>query len=260
MKTPRILIAHLFFVFLVGCVTTHKTPDEQVGAECGTPDACWAEVLKKHVNSKGQVNFSGIDKDSAALKVYVNYIARVSPFNTPEQFSDPKEKLAYFINSYNALAMWGVLVNDIPKGFDSFFKRLSFFKLNEYNIGGSYISLYDYENDFIRKVGDPRIHFALNCMSVGCPRLPQEIFSAENLDESLTAAAVEFFGSPLYLRIAHNEKTVYVSEILDFFTDDFVNPNQSPNLIEYINKYGPEKIPADYALKFIPYDWTVNKQ
>jgi hypothetical protein len=246
-------------LFSSGCVTTHRTPDEPAAAGC-EPQACWSELLKQHVNSKGQVNFDAVRTDRAKLAAYVRFIAAESPWNRPEAYSDPEARLAYYLNSYNALAMWGVLENGMPRDFDGFFKRLGFFKLNEYEIGGRFISLYDYENDVIRKVGDPRVHFALNCMSVGCPRLPQEPFPAKNLDNILHAGALEFFNSSQHLRIDHGTKTAHVSEILKFFTGDFVGEGKAPDLISYINKYASEKIPADYQLAFIPYDWTVNRQ
>ena len=244
---------------LGACVTTHQTPEE-IKVDCGSPANCWSEVLKKHVNEKGQVNFDAVARDRAALSTYVRYIGSESPQSNPEKFVSSDEKLAYYLNSYNALAMWGVVENGIPQDFDSFFKRLGFFKFNEYNIGGIYTSLYDYENDVIRAVGDPRVHFALNCMSVGCPRLPKEPFLAKNLNDTLEAAALEFFGSPTYLRVNDEQKIVYISEILKFFTVDFVGPGKSPNLIAYVNKYSAKKIPETYEVEFIPYNWTVNRQ
>jgi hypothetical protein len=246
-------------VGLSACVTTHQTPKE-LSVDCGTPDDCWAQVLKRHVNAKGQVNFDAVAQDKSALETYVRYIASESPKSNPEKFPSSDDKMAYYLNSYNALAMWGVIENGIPKDFDSFFKRLSFFMFNEFQIGGSYTSLYDYENDVIRSVGDPRVHFALNCMSVGCPRLPQQPFPVKNLNDTLEAAAFEFFRSPLYLQVDDKEKIVSISEILKFFTNDFVGEGKSPNLIAYVNKYSAKKIPENYEVKFIPYNWTINRQ
>src|SRR5258708_24709809 len=87
--------------------------------------------------------------------------------------------------------MWGVLDGGVPKRF-GWFGRIRFFVLRKFTMGGRAISLYRLENSVIRPLGDPRVHFALNCMSVSCPRLPQSAFTANALDEQLAAAAREF--------------------------------------------------------------------
>lgn len=259
MKTFGLVLGLGIITLTSGCVTSHPTPEDIV-TDCGTPDQCWARVLKENVNAKGQVNFGAVSANRAALQRYVHFLAADSPFNKPEKYENADARMAYYLNSYNALAMWGVIVNGIPKDFDGFFKRLSFFKLNEFEIGGKHVSLFDYENNVIRKVGDPRVHFALNCMSVGCPRLPQEPYPVQGLDKVMTAGAIEFFNSPTYLRIDRSNKTASVSEILKFFTGDFVGEGKSPSLIAFINKYSTEKIPEDFEVDFIPYNWTINRQ
>jgi hypothetical protein len=220
----------------------------------------WADVLKRHVDGEGQVDFAAVAKQPANLHRFVSFVGKYSPASHPNLFGSPEERLAYYLDSYNALAMYGVIQKGIPEGFTSFFKRASFFKFTEYQIGGKQVSLYDYENDLIRKLGDPRVHFTLNCMSVGCPRLPQYPFMSVPLEAELERAAREFFGSPKHLQVDASSKTVRVSEILSFFTEDFVNPKVAPSLIAYINRYAPNQIPGDYDVSFIPYDWRVNKQ
>jgi hypothetical protein len=78
--------------------------------------------------------------------------------------------------------MYGVVYHKIPSDFNRFIDRARFFKFTENNIGGKHISLYDYENKIIKPMGDPRVHFALNCMVVDCPRLPDKPFAPEILD------------------------------------------------------------------------------
>ena len=78
--------------------------------------------------------------------------------------------------------------------------------------------MYDYENDVIRPLGDPRIHFALNCMVKACPRLPQEPFRAENLDETLNALAREFVNDPRHVQVVEASHKVRLSEILSFYS------------------------------------------
>ncbi len=220
-------------------------------------DAHWARVLHRYVNARGQVDFCGIAGDQADLRAYVNYIGRVSPENTPAIFPTRSAALAYYINSYNALAMLNVIVSGMPKEL-GWLTRVWFFGGRHFTIGGKTMTLYTYENSVIRAVGDERVHFALNCMSVGCPQLPNEPFSSEHLDAQLNEAARHFFSESRNLQNDPGRHTVRVSSVLKFYKDDFLK--RSPTLTAYINRYAPVEIPADSHLEFIPYDWTVNAQ
>jgi hypothetical protein len=224
------------------------------------PEEAWARVLQRAVDEQGRVNFALIAQDPSDLHTYVNYIARVSPRSHPERFPTRWDALAYYINSYNALAMYGVITKNIPRDFDSLPKQARFFVFTTYQIGGEKISLYDYENKIIRPLGEPRVHFALNCMAVGCPRLPQEPFRAQELDQQLEEVSREFFNQEKHVQVDFEQQVVHLSEILDFYTEDFVNNQVAPSLIAYVNRYRTEKIPEHFTVEFIPYDWTVNTQ
>ena len=222
--------------------------------------AQWAKVLTTFVNEEGQTDFAALAGQKEALLVYVDFVATVSPQSHPLLFPTPADVLAYHINTYNALAMYGVIDEEVPADFDSFFKRLSFFKLRDILIGGKSTSLYDYENDVIRSLNEPRIHFALNCMVKDCPRLPMVPFDAAELEAQLSELTWQFFNKEKHLRIDGENKVVYVSEILDFYTEDFVVSGDQQDLLVYINRYQKIAIPADYKVEFIDYDWTINQQ
>ena len=134
-------------------------------AQTNEPLDAWARVLDAYVDERGRVNFAGLAAGSDELRAYVDYIAVVSPRSTPDAFATADAELAYYLNSYNALAMYNVIDTGIPRSLACFFKKFTFFYWNEFNVGGEKISLYRYENDVIRRLGDPRVHFALNCMS-----------------------------------------------------------------------------------------------
>ena len=223
----------------------------------GDAGARWSRVLERFVNDRGQVDFMGMAEEPADLSGYVDYIARVSPASAPEWFPSQEARLAYYINAYNALAMFNVVRSGIPASLAGLTK-FRFFWLSEFPIGGESMSLYSLENRIIRPMGDERVHFALNCMSVGCPRLPREPFSAARLGEQLDREARRFFGEARNLQIDNKHAIAHVSEILKFYTEDFLR--KSPSLIAYIDRYAPEKVPDGYAVTFIEYDWTVNGQ
>ncbi len=220
----------------------------------------WQTTLDKFVDDQGRTNFTALSEDHAELSQFLNAIAQVSPKSHPELFKTQKQVLAYHINAYNALAMWGVIERDIPNNFSSLWKRASFFKFRKVTIGGKKTNLYDYENKVIRKLDEPRIHFVLNCMVIDCPRLPQEIFTAQALETQLQRASIEFFNKDKHIQINAAEKIVSLSGIMKFYTKDYVASGKKKDLIPYVNQYREDKIPSDYKVKFIDYDWTVNQQ
>ncbi len=220
----------------------------------------WQATLDKFVDEQGRTNFAALSNDSQAIQRFLDAIAKVSPNSHPELFTTREEVLAYHVNTYNALAMWGVVERGIPKNFSSLWKRASFFKFRKVTIGGKKTNLYDYENKVIRPLNEPRMHFVLNCMVKDCPRLPQQHFTAQTLEVDLQTAAVEFFNKPKHIQIDAGKRTVALSGIMKFYTKDYVASGKKQDLVAYVNQYRDDKIPSDYKVKFIDYDWTVNQQ
>jgi len=211
----------------------------------------WARVLECCVDEAGRIDFAGLSAQPADLERYVAYLARFDAAALPSA----EARLAHAINAYNAMAMYAVIRAGIPRT-NAGLRKIRFFYLRRYSIDGVRQSLYAYEKR-IREVGDPRVHFALNCMSVSCPRLPRQPFSAETLDAELEREARRFFAESRNLALDHTARRVRVSSILAFYTDEFVA--RAGSLVGYINRYAPEPVPLDYAVEFIPYDWTINR-
>jgi hypothetical protein len=220
----------------------------------------WSNVLTRFVDGQGRTNFDALAADRKALDEFVEWVARVSPTTAPEQFPARADVIAYHLNAYNALAMRGVLDEAVTDGFTSFLKRQSFFRFRKVVVGGRSLSLSTYENDVIRPLGEPRVHFALNCMVRSCPRLPQTAFRAEDLDAQLDAAAREFVNDARNVRVDAPVREVWLSAIFDFYTRDFAPDGEHASLIEYVNRYRDERIDSAFAVRFIPYDWSLNRQ
>lgn len=219
----------------------------------GDPQAAWARVLARYVDNEGRVDFTGLAADRGDLGIFIAYIA-----HTPsDAFTGRRSKLAYLINSYNALSMASVLDLGIPERLD-LPDRIEFFVLRRAVVGGQAISLRAYENEVIRPLGDERVHFALNCMAASCPRLPQHPFTAEGLDGELDAAARHFFAEPRNLTVDPSKRELRLSEILSFYTEDFLP--KAPSLPAYANRWRIDKVPEDIRVTFFPYDWTINRQ
>jgi uncharacterized protein DUF547 len=225
-----------------------------------SPDAAyqtWARVLDRYVDARGRVDFAGLAADSGDLRRFVEWIGTVGPRNRPELLPTRADVLAYHLNAYNALAMRGVIDEGIP-GALGFLERVRFFYLKKFAVGGDNVSLYDYENKVIRPLGDERVHFALNCMSLGCPRLPRSPFLPETLERDLDREARQFLGESRNLRVDTAARKVYLSEIFKFYEEDFLK--KAPSLTAYVDRYRAPPVPADFRVEFIPYDWTVNRQ
>ncbi len=220
----------------------------------------WQTTLDKFVDDEGRTNFTTLANDHEELTKFIAVVSEVSPASHPELFPNQADILAYHVNTYNALAMWGIVERDIPENFSTLWKRASFFKFRKVKIGGKKTNLYDYENKVIRKLDEPRMHFVLNCMVKDCPRLPKTVFRAETLEQDLQQASIEFFNKPKHIKIDSASKIVALSGIMKFYTKDYVASGKKQDLIGYVNQYRTDKIPNDYKVTFIDYDWTVNQQ
>ncbi len=136
-------------------------------------------------------------------------------------------------------------------------------------VGGETMSLKALEDDIIRAdYGDARVHAALNCASMGCPRLPREPFSADRLDEQLQAAMREFVISDIQVTLDSKKRTLTLTKIFDWFEDDFLDHERrlaeggTPDLVDAINRYRPKdaQLPKGYKIVFPPYDKRINAQ
>jgi len=251
----RLAAPFLLGALAAGCAVHLPAPRNASAGAVPAMEA-WKRVLSRHVDEAGRIDFAGLASDRADLDAYVAYVGEVSPRSAPAEFRGREAVLAYYLNAYNALAMYDVLESGTPPELDSI--KVRFFYRNRLRMGGEWISLYALENELVRPLGEPRAHFALNCMVRGCPRLPREPFAPERLDAQLEAAARLFFSEPRNVELRPEARIVRFSEILRFYTKDFLA--QASGLIAYANRYRADPIPADWKTEFIPYDWTLNGQ
>ena len=239
---------------LAGCSTLVPVPDSAPATPASAQSA-WSRVLARFVDERGEVDFAALARERADLDHYVRYVAQ-----TPlASFVDHADRLAHMINAYNALSMFNVVEAGIPQTHAGL-NKVGFFIGRKLVVGQQPMSLYSFENEvirpFTRKLGDPRVHFALNCLAVSCPVLPRQPFSAATLDAELERETRAFFARPQNWRVDHASASVWLNEILSFYTEDFV-PVPATSLIEYANRYASTTAPAHYSVRFAPYDWTV---
>jgi len=213
----------------------------------------WEAVLRARVDATGRVDFAGIAAAPRPLGAVVEAAARADLGAMA-----PPERLAFLLDGYNALAMWGIVQRGIPERLD-LFDRVGFFTRTEFRIAGRAITLKALEDDVIRPLGEERIHFALNCMVRGCPRLPRQAFRPATLEAQLAAAAREFCESGYQVRPVPARRTVWISQIFQFYTRDFT-PAKAPSLLAYINHHRRDELDETWAQRFFDYDWTINAQ
>ncbi len=231
-----------------GCASNLPVPDRRVDAP--VPEQSWAVVLSRHVDERGGIDFDALAADPRDLEDFVAWLAQVSPENHLEEFPRREDVIAYYVNGYNALAMYGVLQPGAePKD------KFTFFWRRRLMVGGRWISLYDLENDVIRPLGEPRVHFALNCMVRSCPRLPREPFVADRLEQQLETAARDFLNDPRHVHV--DAGTVYLSRILDWYGNDFLM--KSPSILDYVDRYRASPLPRDAKVAWLEYDWSLNR-
>lgn len=213
------------------------------------------DVLSKYVDTTGLVAYADLAKDRAGLDAYTALLAKTSPDKHPELFPTRDDQLAYWLNAYNAEAITGVI--DQP-GIKSVHDNLTgFFYLTKYKLGGKKITLYKLENGIVRKrFSDARVHMALNCQSIGCPRLPQTAFEPATLDAQLDAAAAEFCANPAKVKAEPEKQTIHMSQIFEWYADDF---KPYGGQIAFCNQHGQQFDPS-WAIEFIPYDWSLMTQ
>ncbi len=205
--------------------------------------AAFDKVLAKYVLADGRVRYEALKADLAPLTSYVEALAEAPP-----PFPSRQAELAHWINAYNAFVLHS-MASEYPdsKGrLTGLFGRANYFYRRKFKMAGQSRSLADLENNTIRKFGEPRIHFAIVCASVGCPWLAREAYTAENLDALLEKRTRLFFSQERNCRLEPG--IVRLSAIFDWFKNDF-----PPGFVE---RYRPDT--AGRKRKFVDWDWSLN--
>lgn len=212
--------------------------------------ALWDVLLKKHVSVDGHVNYEGFKVDSKNLTLYL----RTLETSTPNDKWSKEEKMAYWINAYNAFTI-KLIVDNYPVKSIKDINKGEPWKLDFIKIGGKSYTLDYIENQILRPVfKDPRIHFAINCASVSCPPLHNRAIMANNLNTQLDRLATNFINSE---RNKITANSVQLSSIFNWFSDDF--KAESGSVINYINKYSKIKVSNKANVTYLDYNWNLNK-
>jgi hypothetical protein len=222
----------------------------------------WGQILSRNVHRDpdgiNRFAYSSIsDRDRNDLKDYLKNLSTVSI----SQYNR-KQQLAYWINLYNAITVDKVIseypvesIRDISSGFFS----SGPWSLKLVKVENEELTLDDIEHRILRPIWkDARIHYAVNCASIGCPNLQKTAFTAENTEALMEQGARDYINHPRGVRVTNGE--LEVSSIYIWFQDDF--GGNDAGVIEHIRQYASN--PLKQALKGITsidddfYNWKIN--
>ena len=228
----------------------------------------WDGLLKKHVvlvdsGKASRLDYVAIARERGALKSYLDALSAVQE---PEfQSWTRAQRMAFLINAYNAFTVEKVLTRYPRIGSIRDFGRVfgNPFKDQFFTLLGAKRSLDEVEHRLLRPAfGEPRLHYAVNCASIGCPMLREEAYVAERLEAQLEEQARRFLSDRSRNRYDARGGKLRVSRIFDWFASDF-EPRE-----RYFAAYaelladepaGREAIRRGSAgLAFLDYDWSLN--
>lgn len=209
----------------------------------------WDDLLKKYVDSDGLVDYYGLKEEDEALQSYLQMLSSQQP---NKQWS-VQELLAYYINLYNAYTVDLILDNYPVKSIKDINGPWT---RGIVPIGKSNLSLGGIENGVLRKMNEPRIHFAINCASISCPNLLNEAYTAAKINEQLDKATNGFINSTKNEITTGNPK---LSSIFDWYQKDY-KIKEKQDVIAYINQYSTIKISENSPLEYLEYNWNLNER
>jgi hypothetical protein len=225
-------------------------------AEKMPPDhSTWDKLLIKYVSKEGWVNYQGFQNSRNKLGEYLNILASHPPAHSWSQ----EEELAYWINAYNAFTLQLILdhypVNSIQDIGGSIPMVNSPWDIKFFKVGDVLLDLNTIEHDILRKkIGDPRIHFAINCASISCPVLRNEAYTPEKIHQQLDEQAVRFINDETRNKLS--ETALQLSPIFNWFRSDF---EMDQTLTQYLNQFTGTRISPNAKVEWLEYDWALNE-
>lgn len=261
---PIIVLACLWSLFS-SPTAQGSVPAAQVSFD--QTHALWTSVLTVHVTGD-RCDYAGLKKDRAVLDRYLSQIHAVKPDQLASWTRE--QQFAFWINTYNAHVVDLVLseypvesIKDIGGLLSSVWKK-SFIAMPALHPSGKpgKLSLDEIEHQILRpRFKDARVHAAINCASLSCPPLRNEAFVAERLAEQLDNQVRKWLADPTRNRFDEAKSRAEVSEIFDWFEDDFVRDGGS--VVGWIAKYAPPSqstwlSKGKVKLSFLDYSWKLN--
>lgn len=234
--------------------TTAPAPTFVATAE-PSPEAAlqaWGAILRTYRTADGGFRYAALAANPADRARLATFVEQVGAADTTGWERDVE--LAFLVNAYNALTVAAV-VELWP--IDSVLSVPGFFDARTHRVAGADMTLNQLENDRIRaRFAEPRIHFVVNCASAGCPWLPPEPVTADNLATLLDRQTREFLDRTVRI----DDGTAWVSQIFEWFAGDF---EAAGGVRAFLAAHLDEEravfvLDHAHTISFTPYDWAVN--
>jgi hypothetical protein len=226
----------------------------------------WNVILRKYVDSDGMVDYRALHATSADVRAIDGYLQTLSAAN-PQARASRDSQFAFWINAYNAVTVRGIL-----REYPTSSIRNHTAKLYGYNIwkdlqlyvGGQPYSLEQVEHEILRKMGEPRIHFAIVCASIGCPRLLNEAYVTDRVQQQLDTNARDFFARSRNFHYDQVGRRFHISSILSWFGEDFGSDQaaQLRTIAAWLPSDAARQAAMQNAVRvsFLDYNWNLNEQ
>ncbi len=232
----------------------------------------YAAILSKYVDEKGLVDYQGLQAEAESLRAFNQSLGEVSPA-TFQAWSEA-DQIAFLINAYNAFTLQSIIdqtpikasIRDIP----------GVWRIRKFELAGESKTLDNIEHQTLRKLyQEPRIHAAVNCSAISCPVLRTEPYTGEKLDAQLNEQVQRWLTGTEGLKIDRANNTVYLSQIFDWFGEDwstayatkdsFSGNDKERAVLNFVSQYVTPEDRAylqqgGYQVKYLDYDWALNQQ
>lgn len=216
----------------------------------------WDALVHQFVDDYGFVDYKGFKEAENQLDEYLNLITH----NPPQSSWSNHQKLAYWINAYNAFTV-KLIMNNYGLGnikeIGSIHQQ-SPFKISFFKIGTDDFTLDKLEHEILRKeFNEPRIHFCLVCASFSCPKFRNEAFTADKLEEQLEDQTSDFINDPDKNSLDQNP--IGISSLFQWYWDDFYDYfTDKSSFLNWINKHSKTLINIENEIEYLPYNCALN--
>ena len=230
------------------------TDDESVDEAPETMAELWAPIVETYATADGGFRYEALmanEDHTALLAAAVESTAATDPTAMPRD-----EQLAFYINAYNVLTVASVLE---LWPVESVLAEDGFFDGREHTVAGASMTLNGLENDIIRaEYNEPRIHFAVNCASTGCPPLMPRVWAAETLEADLDRQTRAFVSATTV--VDREANTVQVTQLFEWFEGDFeASGGVRAFVADHIGDEHADFVRAESTtIGHFEYDWTLN--
>lgn len=273
----RAVILSVILGLLLPCGQAQETKEQ------GFDFSDYDSVLKTFVNEKAMVDYRKLKAQREKLDAFAAAMGKLTSDNY-DKWSE-KDKIAFWLNAYNALTLKAIIDNYPIKS--SFFRSRIYPKNSIRQIPGVWekikfevrtsVTLNQIEHEILRvKFDEPRIHMAMVCAAMGCPPLRNEPYVGDKLDEQLDDQTRRFLGNSAKFKIDRSKNILYLSTIFKWFSGDFVkkyglgknigkHDKKESAVLNFVANYLTDAqkdyvLAGKFKIKYPKYDWSLNEQ